>query len=120
MTTGFDRNRARGKEFNGGRLAEGRKRPGNVTRPVIAVDLEAIFQQEILAGDILSCHPLNKNLENFRSSIEEIPKGLMEITLPISVQAVVNSISITEKRNKNGTKFLVALFSEYQTAYTIK
>ncbi|KAK4028825.1 hypothetical protein OUZ56_021843 [Daphnia magna] len=91
--------------------------------PVTAVDIEAIFQQEIQNGEIPSCHPLiealKKDLEKSRSSVEEISRG-MELTLPISVQTVANSISITGKRNKDGTKYLVVILMGYQTAYTIK
>ena len=44
----------------------------------------------------------------------------MELTLPISVQTVANSINIMGKRNKDGTKYLVVMLMEYQTTYTIK
>ncbi|KAI9553673.1 hypothetical protein GHT06_021600 [Daphnia sinensis] len=89
--------------------------------PVTAVDIEAIFQQEIRNGEIPSCHPLiealKKDLEKSRSSVEEIPRGFMELTLPISVQTVANSISITGEKNKDGTKYLVVILTGYQTVY---
>ncbi|KAI9550440.1 hypothetical protein GHT06_005717 [Daphnia sinensis] len=75
--------------------------------PVTAVDIEAIFQQEIRNGEIPPCHPLiealKKDLERSRSSVEEIPRGFMELTLPISVQT-----------------YLVVILTRYQTSYTMK
>jgi hypothetical protein len=44
----------------------------------------------------------------------------MELTLPISVQTVANSINIMGKRNKDGTNYLVVMLMGYQTAYAIK
>lgn len=92
--------------------------------PVTSVDIEAIFQTEIQSGEIPSCHPLiealKKDLEKSRSSVDEIPRGFMELTLPISVQTAANSIYVTGKKNKDGTKYLVVTLMGYQTAYTIK
>jgi len=92
--------------------------------PVTAVDIEAIFQQEIQSENIPSCHPLiealKTDLQNFRSNVEEIPRGFMELTLPISVQTVDSSISVKGKTNKDGTRYLIAMLTGYQIAYTLK
>ena len=84
--------------------------------PVTAVDIEAIFHQEILLENVPSCHPLiealKTDLKNFRSNVEEIPRGFMdELTLPISVQTVDSSISVKGKTNKDGTRYLIAILT---------
>jgi hypothetical protein len=44
----------------------------------------------------------------------------MELTLPISVQTVDSSINVKGKTNKDGTRYLTAQLTGYQTAYTLK
>lgn len=91
--------------------------------PAIAIDIEKIFSHEI-ADNLPSCHPkieaLKKDLERTRDSIDEVPKGSIEFTLPISVQTVSTSISITGKKNKDGVMMLVIELMAFESKYAVK
>ena len=91
--------------------------------PQICVNIEAIFSKEIASG-LPSCHPkiveLKKDLESTRESIEEIPRGSIEITLPISVQTVSSSISITGIRTVEGVKLMIVELMSFESRYAVK
>lgn len=92
--------------------------------PAMSFDIEGIFAQEINDESLPVCHPkieaLKKDLEKCRSCIDQIPKGSIELTLPIPVQTIVNSVKITGKKTKDGTRFLIAELMGYQNAYMVK
>ena len=63
---------------------------------------------------------LKKDLESTRESIEEIPRGSIEITLPISVQTVSSSISITGIRTVEGVKLMIVELMSFESRYAVK
>lgn len=92
--------------------------------PSIAYNIEEIFAKEIANKIIPSCHPkilaLKADLQNTRDCIDEAPKGMMELSLPISVQTVANSVKRMGKVKENGSLTLIVELSAYQNAYTVK
>lgn len=91
-----------------------------------SVDHERIFAKEIEHKVMPSCHPkieqLRNDLELYREKIEDIPKGSIELILPIPVQTVAGSVSIDGKiieDDRNAT-YLVVELTGYQTAYSVK
>jgi phosphopantetheine adenylyltransferase len=77
----------------------------------VYVHVEAIFQQEIIDGDTPWLKPLRKISKKLGRMLR---KSLCSY-LPTSVQTVTKSISITGKRNKDGTKYLVVILIGYET-----
>ena len=71
--------------------------------PKIAYDIEAIFAKSIKVGSMPPCHPkilaLKMGLQNNRNSVDDLPQGVMELTLPIPVQTTASSISRTGGKN---------------------
>ena len=88
--------------------------------PSLCVDIETIFEQEI-AEVLQSCHPkiVALNLEQAGASLEEVPRGSIEITLPISVQTVSSSISIKGKMC-NGVMLMMVELMSFETKYGVK
>ena len=91
--------------------------------PATCVEIENIFVKEISQG-LPSCHPkivaLKQDLERTRDSIDDIPRGSIDITLPISVQTVSSSISIQGKKNKEGVMLMVVELMAFESRYTVK
>ena len=91
----------------------------------LAFDIEGIFAAKLKLGNMAKFHPmisaLNKDLQVTRDHIDDTPRGVIELTLPISVQTAAKSFSHSGKKNKeDGSRVLVVELTAYQSSYTIK
>ena len=91
--------------------------------PAISFNIDAIFEKQVKAAKLPSCHPkilaLKKELHSRRETIDDTPTGVMELTLPISVQT--SSDSITRLGGIKGDSLLsIVELKAYQSAYTVK
>ena len=83
--------------------------------PQLAYDFNLIFGKALLSG-LPACHPkimaLKKELENNRDSIDDIPQGVIEISLPIPVQTAPDAVKF-QGCMKNGHKIVTADLKAY-------
>ena len=90
--------------------------------PPLAYDLNLIFGKAFKHG-LPSCHPkvmaLKKELENNRDSIDDIPQGCIEISLPIPVQTAPDAIKF-QGSMKDGHKIVTADLKAYHKSYFVK
>ena len=91
--------------------------------PKISFNMEAVFAKKIASG-MPSCHPkivaLKNGLKATRSCIDEIPQGVIELTLPIPVLTNADSIFRSGGKKEDGSMLLIVELTAYQTAYTVK
>lgn len=91
--------------------------------PPIAHDIDAMFESLKLVDKMARYHPkvisLKTELEKTRPTIEAIPRGVMEFTLPIAVQTAIGSYSFRGGKKPDGSMVLIADLKSYQNAYTI-
>ncbi len=91
--------------------------------PKISFNMEEVFAKKIAFG-IPSCHPkivaLKNGLKATRSCINEIPRGYIELTLPIAVLTNTNSIFRSARKKEDGSMLLIVESTANQTAYTVK
>jgi hypothetical protein len=82
-----------------------------------------VFAKKISSG-MPSCHPkiavLKNGLKATRSCINEIPRGYIELTLPIAVLTNTNSIFRSARKKEDGSMLLIVESTANQTAYTVK
>ena len=76
-------------------------------------------------GTMMKFYPmiaaLKKDLQVTRDHIDETTRGMIELTLPISVQTAAKSYSHSgKKRKEDGSRVLVVELTAYQSSYTIK
>ena len=92
--------------------------------PQASFNIEQLFEKEIKANKIPSCHPkiiaLKKSLENCRDSCDATPIGQMDLTLPIPVLTTSNSFSKKGRKNKDGSLAMLIELTAYESLYSIK
>jgi hypothetical protein len=92
--------------------------------PPIAFEIEDLFRDEIKKGDIAPCDPkilaLKDDLMFTRQHKDQVPKGSIEISLPIPVQTAANTIKRGGKQRKDGSQAIVVELTAYQSSYTVK
>jgi hypothetical protein len=73
--------------------------------PPKAYEIEAFFEDEIKKGEIATCYPkilaLKNDLKFTRQPKDQVPKGSIEITLPIPFQTTANTITRGRKTRKD-------------------
>ena len=89
----------------------------------ILYNVDVIFEKSIKDGSLPKCHPklmaIRKELENNRQSIDDIPRGVIELNLPIPVQTATDSIKI-QGGVKEGCKVIIVDLKAYQHSYSVK
>lgn len=92
--------------------------------PKTAFSIDEIFAKSIKEGTLTPCHPmileLKKELQNNRASVDAVPRGAMELTLPIPVQTDSDTISHSGGKKEDGTMLLIVQLLAFQNAYTVK
>jgi len=71
-----------------------------------------------------ACDPkivaLKSDLQFTRQHKNDVPKGSIEISLPIPVQTAANTITRGGQTRKDGSQAIVDELTAYQTSYTLK
>nr|CAH0103734.1 unnamed protein product [Daphnia galeata] len=92
--------------------------------PPIAFEIEDLFRDEIKKGDMAPCDPkilaFKDDLMFTRQHKDQVPKGSIEISLPIPVQTAANTIKRGGKQRKDGSQAIVVELTAYQSSYTVK
>lgn len=92
--------------------------------PKIAFDIEALFEKEIKEEKLPSCHPkiigLKKCLQDNPKNIDEVPTGIINLTLPRAVQTASATISRRGKKSIDGSQLLIVELLAYENSYTVK
>lgn len=90
--------------------------------PSLTYDLDSIFERAFKTG-LPTCHPkimaLKKELENHRDCVDEIPVGVIELSLPIPVQTAAESIKF-QGGLKDGHRIVMADLKAYAKPYLLK
>jgi hypothetical protein len=92
--------------------------------PPIAYQIEELFADEIKSGVMAACDPkivaLKSDLKLTRQHKDDVPKGSIEISLPIPVQTAANTITRGGQTRKDGSQAILVELTAYQTSYTLK
>ena len=92
--------------------------------PPIGFEIEDFFRDEIKKRDIAPCDPkilaLKDDLMFTRQHKDQVPKGSIEISLPIPVQTAANTNKRGGKQRKDGSQAIVVELTAYQSHYTVK
>jgi hypothetical protein len=92
--------------------------------PPIAYQIDELFGDEIRRGEMAACDPkivaLKSDLQFTRQHKNDVPKGSIEISLPIPVQTAANTITRGGQTRKDGSQAIVDELTAYQTSYTLK
>lgn len=92
--------------------------------PKFAFEIEELLENNMKKEKLPTCHPkilaLKKGLQNTRDSIDEVPRDLIELNLPISVQTAANSISRTGKMKADGSLVLVVELRPTNLPHAVK
>ncbi len=92
--------------------------------PRMSYEIESMFKKKIASGALGTWHPkilaLKKELQQYRASIDSIPQGSIELTLPIPVQTSADSITRSGGRSSDGTTIVIVDLMAYQNCYTVK
>ncbi len=98
------------------------------TWPEMSIDVEDLFELPInkknIEEQLPACHPkmlaIKKGLHNTRESIDVLPKGVIDLNLPIAVQTAADTIKRRGKKKPDGTTVLIVELMAYESAYTVK
>jgi hypothetical protein len=92
--------------------------------PPIAYQIDELFGDEIRRGEMAACDPkivaLKSYLQFTRQHKNDVPKGSIEISLPIPVHTAANTITRGGQTRKDGSQAIVVELTAYQTSYTLK
>jgi len=92
--------------------------------PRISYDIDSFFEKDINRKEMFPSDPLissfKQELQNHRETVDCIPKGVIDLTLPIPVQTVSESISKRGKKRDDGSCVMVVVLSAFENYYTVK
>ena len=88
--------------------------------PKVIYNLDNIFGKSCKAPFHPKILAFKKELENNRDAVDAIPRGVLELTLPIPVQTATDSFTFTGCVKGDGSRILIADLSAYQNSNTQK
>ena len=92
--------------------------------PELVYKVTGLFDKEIKAGIMTEIQPaitaLKLELEKTRSNIQDIPRGSIQITLPVPVQTNSDAMVFKAGMNAKGVTVLVVHLQAFHTDYTAK
>lgn len=92
--------------------------------PPKTYEIEAFFEDEIKKGEIATCYPkilaLKNDLKFTRQPKDQVPKGSIEIEIPIPFQTAANTVTRGGKTRKDGSQAILVKLIAHQTSYTVK